>query len=118
MKGKEDGPAGPSYVLPEEPDRTESRSDVHAEEAKPADEAQEARASQAPAPPGVARVRIGDRVHATGGMHEGRQGPVVHILPASLEYARVRLPEGERTIPIRWLERLEPEGEPSSDEPE
>jgi hypothetical protein len=49
-------------------------------------------------------VQVGDRVVVIDGMHRRRQGEVVSILPASGEYARVELPEGIRTMPLRFLQ--------------
>ena len=59
-----------------------------------------------PAPLAGPVVRPGDHVGVTEGIHAGRQGPVVFVLPASGQYARVELAEGLRTIPTRYLRKL------------
>jgi len=51
-------------------------------------------------------VRPGDHVGVTEGLHAGRQGLVVSVLPASGQYAKVELAEGLRTIPTRYLRKL------------
>ena len=59
-----------------------------------------------PAPLTGPVLRPGDHVGVTEGLHAGRQGPVVFVLPASGQYAKVELAEGLRTIPTRYLRRL------------
>jgi len=96
MRDEANGLEGPRYLLPDEPGR--------ANEPGPSEPQAPSGASTAPR---AADVSVGDWVLATAGMHRGQRGQVAYILPASLEYARVRLEEGERTIPIRFLQRLE-----------
>ncbi|MGH2719000.1 MAG: KOW motif-containing protein [Actinomycetota bacterium] len=52
-------------------------------------------------------AHIGDLVEVVEGLHRGRRGRVVDILPASGYYARVKLAEGVRTVAIPALCHVE-----------